>query len=103
MAPYRKVTDPLRRQTPDDPKAHDQRAAWAWIAGAVAVVILLAFAVDVSQNHPPTLMGPSVASNNPPTLNPTVPTGPASRAYAPTPMNPTNPPPLNPAHPQPQQ
>ncbi len=103
MLQYRKATGPFRRETPEDLNARDRRIAWAWIAGALAAVILLAFVVDVSQGHPPTLMGPDMASNSPPMIHETVPNGPASRAYMPAPMNPANPPPLNPAHPQLQQ
>lgn len=98
MPEYRNAND--GRDTPHELNARDRRATWAWIAGAVAIVILLAFVVDVSQSHPPTLTGPNVAANN--ALNQGPPTGPASRTYTPTPMNPATPPPLNPAHPQPQ-
>jgi hypothetical protein len=98
MAQYHTANDPLRRETPEDIDARDRRTGWAWIAGAVAVIILLAWAVNINQSHQPTVNGPSIAANNAnaPTFNQTAPDGPASRAYTPSPMNP-------PTQPQPRQ
>ncbi len=79
--------DPNRRNSPYDLNAGRDGGAWAWIAGAALVVILLALAFamnHVRQN------GTNVASNNPPPMSRSAapPAGPASPAFTPAPMNP---------------
>lgn len=79
--------DPNRRNSPYDLNAGRDGGAWAWIAGAALVVILLALAFGVNhvkQN------GTNVASNNSPAISRPAapPAGPASPAFKPAPMNP---------------
>jgi len=87
MSGYYDANDPKQRNSPYDLNAGRDGGAWAWIAGAALVVILLALAFGmnhVKQN------GTNVASNNPPTISRPAapPSGPASPGYNPTPMNP---------------
>lgn len=86
MSGYYDTNDPNRRNSPYDLNAGRDGGAWAWIAGAALVVILLALAFGVNhvkQN------GTNVASNNPPAISrPAPPAGPASPAFTPAPMNP---------------
>jgi hypothetical protein len=88
MSEYRNPNDPLGRDSPYDLNAR-QGGAWTWIAGAVLVIILVAFAVGV--RHAPNNAGPNMAANNTPTLNQPAPqpSGPASRAFTPSPGGPT--------------
>jgi len=101
MSEYRNPNDQWGRDTAYDLNARSGNAGWGWVAGAVLLVILLALAFGIGRapNH----AGLNMAANNTPTLNQPAPTpsGPASHAYTPAPMNPANPPLLNPAHPQP--
>lgn len=103
---YRKTDRPSGGELAND-SANDANArgdgVLAWIAGVVLVVILLALAVGISHNPAPNTAGANVAANNAPTLNRLSPTpsSPASRAYTPAPINPSNPLPLKPANPQP--
>lgn len=104
MSEYRNANDPLQRgNNPYDLNARDGGGALAWIAGAVLVVILAAIAVGINHTNTSNNSAPNVAANNSPTLNQPAPppSGPASRSYTPTPMNPPNPTPLNPPSPQP--
>ena len=96
MSDYRNANDPLQRNTPYDPNARGRGGALAWIAGAVLVAILVAFAVGI--NHTNTNTGQNVASNNPSTVDrPALPpNGPASPTYTSAPINPSNPAPLSP-------
>jgi hypothetical protein len=99
MSDYRDANDPLQRgRTPYDLNAGDGGGALAWIAGAILVVILVAFAVGINHTNTTNNSGPNVASNNMPTLNQPAspPAGPASRSFTPTPINPSNPSPPNP-------
>jgi hypothetical protein len=87
MSGYYDTNDPNRRNSPYDLNAGRDGGAWAWIAGAALVVILLALAFGmnhVKQN------GTNVASNNPPAISRPAapPAGPASPAFTPPPMNP---------------
>ena len=79
--------DPNRRNSPYDLNAGRDGGAWAWIAGAALVVILLALAIGV--NHVKQT-GTNVASNNWPAISRPAapPAGPASPAFTPAPMNP---------------
>ncbi len=87
MSGYYDTNDPNRRNSPYDLNAGRDGGAWAWIAGAALVVILLALAFGmnhVKQN------GTNVTSNNPPAISRPAapPAGPASPAFTPPPMNP---------------
>lgn len=95
MSDYRDQNDPLQRNTPYDLNAQGGGGALAWIAAAVLVVILGAFAIGINHTNS---TGPRVASNNAPTMNQPAspPGGPASPTFAPAPTNPSNPAPLSP-------
>ncbi|MFZ2067927.1 MAG: hypothetical protein WAV27_18305 [Xanthobacteraceae bacterium] len=87
MSGYYDANDPNRRNSPYDLNTGRDGGAWAWIAGAALVVILLALAFGmnhVKQN------GTNVASNNQPAMSRSAapPAGPASPAFTPAPMNP---------------
>lgn len=84
MSEFRNPNDPMGRDSPYDLNA-GQGGAWTWIAGAVLVVILIAFAFGI--NHAPNSTGPNLASNNTPTVNQPAPdpSGPASRTFTPSP------------------
>jgi hypothetical protein len=97
MSEYRNPNDPLGRNTPYDLNAGSDNTAWGWVAGAVFVVLLLALAFGIG--HKPNQAGPNTFANNTPpaTIQPApAPSGPASSAYSPTPINPANPAPLSP-------
>lgn len=84
MSGYNDTNDPNRRNSPYDLNAGRDGGAWAWIAGAALIVILLALAFGmnhVKQN------GTNVASNNPPAISrpASPPAGPASPAFTPPP------------------
>ena len=93
MSDYRDANDPLQRNTPYDLNARDSGGAWAWIAGAVLVAILIGFAVGIKHTNMASNSGPNVALNNQPTMNRPAPppSGPASPSFTPAPMNPTAP------------
>lgn len=88
---YYDTNDPNRRDSPYDLNAGRDGGAWAWIAGAALVVILVALALGM--HHAPIQTGPNVASNNPPPISApaTPPNGPASPAFTPAPTNPVAP------------
>jgi hypothetical protein len=96
MSDFRDANDPLQRNTPYDLNARDGGGAWAWIAGAVLVAILVGFAVGIKHTNVASNAGPNVALNNTPTMNRPAPppSGPASPAFTPAPVNPSNPAPL---------
>jgi hypothetical protein len=98
MSEFRNPNDPMGRDNPYDLNAR-QGGAWTWIAGAVLVVILVAFAFGI--NHVQNNTGPNMAANNPPTMNQPAPqpTGPASHAFTPSPVNPTPGSPMAPVKP----
>jgi hypothetical protein len=98
MSDYRNANDPSQRNTPYDLNARGSGGALAWIAGAVLVVILVAFAVGINHTDTTGNSGPNAASNNTPTLNQSTPppSGPASPTFRPAPMNPSNPTPVSP-------
>lgn len=83
--------DPNQRQSPYDLNAGREGGAWAWIAGAALVVILMALALGM--HYSPRQTGPQVAQNNQPAISQPAapPSGPASPAFAPAPMNPVAP------------
>jgi hypothetical protein len=99
MSDYRNANDPLQRNTSQDLNVRDTGGALAWIAGAVLVVILAAFAFGINYANTTNNSGPKVASNNAPALN-QPPSGPASPAFTPAPMNPSNPMPTSPPPPK---
>ncbi len=87
MSGYYDANDPNRRNSPYDLNAGRDGGAWAWIAGAALVVILLALAFGINHvKH----NGTNVAQNNPPAISRPAapPAGPASPAFHPAPMNP---------------
>ncbi len=98
MSDYRDANDPLQRNTPIDLNARDRGGAWAWIAGAVLVAILVAFAVGIKHTNTASSPGSNVASNNTPMMSRPAPTpsGPASPSFTPAPTDPSNPAPLSP-------
>jgi hypothetical protein len=87
MSGFYDTNDPNRSNSPYDPNAGRDGGAWAWIAGAALVVILLALAFGMNHGRQ---NGVNVASNNQPTISRPVapPAGPASPAFTPPPMNP---------------
>jgi hypothetical protein len=87
MSGYNDSNDPNRRNSPYDLNAGRDGGAWAWIAGAALVVILLALAFGMNHVNQ---TGTRVASNNPPAISRTAPppAGPTSPAFNPPPMNP---------------
>ena len=62
MSGYYNSNDPMRRDSPYDLNAGRDGGAWAWIAGAALVVILVALAFGV---HHGKQGGVNVAQNNP--------------------------------------
>jgi len=88
MSEFSNPNDPLRRDSPYDLNAR-QGGVGTWIAGAVLVIVLVALAVGI--NHAPNRAGANMTANNTSALNQPAPkpTGPASRAFTPTPMNPS--------------
>ena len=97
MSEYRNPNDPMGRDSPYDLNA-SQGGAWAWIAGAILVVVLVALAFGI--NHTANNTGPNIAQNNTPTMNrpATEFPGPASRSFAP-PSAPVAPAPAAPTRP----
>jgi hypothetical protein len=93
MSDYRNSNDPLRQDTRYDPDARSANAAWGWIAAAVFVVVVLAFAFGVG--HEPGRNGTNTASNDtsPPAATrmvpPPVPTRPTSPANPAAPVTPS--------------
>ena len=87
MSGHYDLNDPMRRDLPYDLNAGRDGGAWAWIAGAALVVILLALAFGV---HHGNQGGVSVAQNNPSVMGKPIapPAGPASPAFTPAPMSP---------------
>ncbi len=87
MSGYYDTNDPNGRNSPYDLNAGHDNGAWAWIAGAALVVILLALAFGMNHGKQ---NGTNVASNNPPAMSRPAapPAGPASPAFTPAPMNP---------------
>ena len=85
---YYDGNDPNRRDSPYDLNAGRDGGAWAWIAGAALVAILVALAVGM--HHAP---NQNVALNNPPALSSPAapPSGPASPKFTPAPTNPIAP------------
>jgi hypothetical protein len=86
MSDYDYRNDPLRRDAPYDPVAGDTNTIWGWIAAAVFIVVVLAFAFGVG--HEP---GQRTASND------DVSPPPATRMAPPPAMAPITPAPITPA------
>lgn len=82
---YYDANDPNRRDLPYDLNAGRDGGAWAWIAGAALVVVLIALALGMHRE--PNQTGPNVASNYPPPVSTPAapPSGPASPAFTPSP------------------
>jgi len=99
MSDYRNLNDPMARERRYDPDTGRGGSAWAWIAGALVVVFVLAIAFGVHRgprrvafnNGPPpaTSMTPHPSGG----LSPAAPPQPAG------PLSPTTPAPHTPGHP----
>lgn len=88
---YPDADNSARRPVPTDPDVRVANAAWAWIAAAIFVVIILAAAFGIGHQLGQT--GTDVASNEtaPPVTSPMARPAPPADAMKPPPANPAAP------------
>jgi hypothetical protein len=87
MSDYRNPNDPLQRDSPYDLNARPGNATSGWIAGGVILVIAIGLAFGIG--HMPNQANHNATANNtPPPAAAARPSGPATRTYSPTPLNP---------------
>jgi hypothetical protein len=85
MSDYRNQNDPLQRDSPYDLNARTGNVASGWVAGGVLLAVVIGLVLGIG--HMPNQANHNTTVNNasPPMVQPS---GPASRTYSPTPMNP---------------
>lgn len=85
MSEYRNPNDPLQRDLPYDLNSRTGNVASGWVAGGVFLVIVIGLVLDIGHMPNQANHNTTIDSASPPAAQPS---GPASRTYSPTPMNP---------------